>query len=140
MAAIGTRLLKLEIDGVEYSAELTNARIAPADAGSDTVTYADAAAGGGTDWHLQGTAVQDATTGSLWRKVFDEAGTTVPYVLQPYGNATPTATEPHLTGNVTIGAPRGDFIGGAANASATAKQTFDIDWVCDGKPTLDSGA
>lgn len=140
MAAIGTRLLQLEIDGDEYSVELTNARLAPTDADSDTVTFADAAAGGSKDWHLQGTAVQDAATGSLWRKVFDESGTTVPYVLIPYGNATPTVSQPHFTGEVTIAAPDGDFLGGDANASATAKLTFDIDWVCTAKPTLDDGS
>lgn len=135
MTAIGTRLLKLEIDSVEFSAELTNARLSPTDADSDTVTFADAAAGGSKDWHLQGTAVQDAATGSLWSKVFDESGTEVPYTFIPYGNAVASAAQPHFTGTVTIGAPDGDFLGGDANASATAKFTFDIDWVCTGKPT-----
>ena len=135
MAAIGTRLLKLEIDAVEFSAQLTNARLAPTDSDSDTVTFADAAAGGSKDWHLQATAVQDAAAGTLWTKVFDESGTTVPYTLIPYGNAIPTAEQPHFEGMVTIGAPDGDFLGGEANASATSKFTFDIDWVCTGKPT-----
>lgn len=137
MAAIGTRLLKLEIDGDEYSAELTNARISPQDSESDTVTFADAAAGGAKDWHLQGTAVQDAAAGTLWRQVFDNAGDTVPYVFMPYGNATASASEPHFTGSVTISAPDGDFLGGEANASTTQKFTFDIDWVCTAKPTMD---
>lgn len=135
MAAIGTRNLQLEIDGDEKSIELTNARLAPTDSDSDTVTFADAAAGGSKDWHLAGTAVQDAATGTLWSKVFDESGTEVPYTFMPYGNAVPSETQPHFTGTVTIGAPDGDFLGGDANASATAKFTFDIDWVCTGKPT-----
>lgn len=135
MAAIGTRLLKLEIDDEEFSAELTNARLAPTDSDSDTVTFADAAAGGSKDWHLQGTAVQDAATGSLWSKVFDEAGTDVDYVFMPYGNAVPSASQPHFTGTVTIGQPDGDFLGGEANASNTSKFTFDIDWICTAKPT-----
>ena len=135
MAAIGTRKLKLEIDGVERSVELTNARLAPQDAEADTVTFAEAAEGGSKDWHLQGTAVQDAATGTIWTAVFEEAGTDVTYTLMPYGNETPSATEPHFTGTVTIGQPDGDFLGGEANASPKARFTVDIDWVCTAKPT-----
>lgn len=134
MTAIGTRLLKLEIDGTEYSAQLTNARLAPTDSDSDTVTFADAAQGGKKDWHLMGTALQDPSAGTIWSLVFDEAGTDVPYTFIPFGNAVPTADQPHFTGTVTIGAPDGDFLGGEANTSATAKFQFDIDWICTGKP------
>lgn len=134
MTAIGTRLLKLEIDGTEFSAQLTNARLAPTASDSDTTTFADAAAGGSRDWHLQGTAVQDPTADTLWSKVFDESGTTVPYTFIPFGNAVATVAQPHFTGEVTIGPPDGDFLGGEANSSTTAKFTFDIDWVCTGKP------
>ena len=135
MAAIGTRKLKLEIDGVERSVELTNARLAPADSDSDTITFADAAAGGKKDWHLQFTAVQDAAAGTIWSAIFDESGTDVPYTFMPYGNAVPSEAEPHFTGTVTIGAPDGDFLGGEANASNTSKFTFDGDWICTDKPT-----
>lgn len=134
MAAIGTRLLQVTLDSVEYSASLTNARLSSSDTSSDTTTFADAAAGGGKDWSLAFTAVQDVTTASLWTKIFSASGTTVPMVFKPYGNATPSATEPHFTGNATISAFDGDFLGGDANASTTAKFTFDAVWFLDGKP------
>lgn len=136
MAAVGSRLIKLELDGDEFSAELTNARLAPADADQDTVTFAEALAGGKKDWHLQGTALQDpGDADSLWNKVFDHSGETITYTYIPYGNATPSATEPHFTGSIVIGAPDGDFLGGDADSSTTKRQTFDIDWICTDKPT-----
>lgn len=136
MAAIGSRLLTLEIDSVEYSAVITNVRLAPTDASSDTVTYADAAGGGAKDWHLSGTAIQDLVADSFWRKCFDSAGTTVTYTLSPYGNAVASAAEPQLTGSVVIGQLDGDVLGGDADVSATKRQTFDFDWVCTAKPTI----
>jgi len=135
MAAVGTRLIKVEIDGDEYSAELTNARFSIADSDNDTVTFADAAAGGAKDWSFAFTAVQDAAADTIWSKIFDSAGTSAAITYMPYGNATPTATEPHFTATATISLPDGDFLGGDANASTTAKQTFEASWPCAAKPT-----
>lgn len=135
MAAVGTRLLQVEIDGDEFSLELTSAKLSAADSDSDTVTFADAAAGGAKDYTLNFTAVQDASADSLWTKIFDNAGDDVACTFIPYGNATPSVDEPHFTFNANIPAPDGDFLGGDANSSTTEKFTFDSAWPLDAKPT-----
>jgi hypothetical protein len=134
MAAIGTRLLKLEIDGAEFTGQVSAARIVSGEGDTDFVTFADAAAGGAREYRIEFTAVQDAAAGSLWTEVFDNAGDTVPFTLMPYGNAVASATEPHFEGNAVISEPDGDLIGGEADASATARFTIDCSWVLTGKP------
>lgn len=138
MAQIGTRKLTLEIDGTEYTPSVSNVAVASAAAESDFVTYADAASGGARDYTLNMTLAQDAATGSLWRMIWDEAGSDVPVTVAPYGNATPTATEPHFVGTATIVEPDGTILGGEANVSNTAKQTIEVVWTFTGKPVLTS--
>ena len=130
MAGIGTRKLQISIDGTDYTAEVSKCEITSNDAGSDFTTFADAA-----EYRLEFTAQQDAAAASLWSEVFDNAGSTVAFIMMPYGNATASASEPHFEGNATITEPDGTFIGGEANSSSTARQTFDCAWVCDAKPT-----
>ena len=135
MAAIGTRKLKIEVDGTEYTAVVSNCRITTAESDSDFVSFADAAAGGARDYSLAITLAQDAAASSLWTKIWDEAGTDVPVTVMPYGNATPTVTEPHFEGTVTIQEPDGDLLGGEANSSTTARMTVEVEWPFTAKPT-----
>lgn len=135
MAAIGTRKLQVEIDGVEHSANVSNARFTSGASDSDFTSFADAAAGGSREYRLEGTAVQDADTGSIWSKIWDAAGTSIPITLMPYGNVTPSVTEPHFTATAVVTEPDGDLLGGEANSSATAKMTIDFSWVLTAKPT-----
>lgn len=136
MAAIGTRKLKLEIDGTPYTAQVSNVRITSGESDSDFVTFEDAANGGLRDYALVITLTQDAAAGSLWREIFDSAGTDVPYTVIPYGNAAPSTGEPHFEGTATITEPDGDLLGGEANKSNTAKMTIEVTFPCTGKPTL----
>ena len=141
MAGLGTRLLKLKIGTDEVTAQVSKAVIGSAEADSDFVTFADAAAGGKREYTLQLIAVQDMATGTVWDKVWSAAGTTVAAKVNPYGNETATATEPHFTGNVTITEPDGDLVGGEADASTSARFTFEVSWVFAAKPTkLTTGA
>lgn len=136
MADIGTRKLKLEVNGVDYTPQVSNVRITSGEADSDFTSFADAAAGGARDYALAITLKQDAATGTLWREIFDNAGDDVPYTVMPYGNAAPSATEPHFEGTCTITEPDGDILGGEANKSNTAKMTIEVAFPCTGKPTL----
>lgn len=136
MAALGTRKLKLEIDGVAYTPQVSNVRITSAEADSDFVTFEEAAAGGARDYALVITLVQDLASGSLWREIFDNAGDDVPCTVMPYGNAAPSAGEPHVDVTATITEPDGDLLGGEANKSNTAKMTIDVTFPCTGKPVL----
>lgn len=135
MAGIGTRKLKIEIDGTEHTAEVSKAVVTSGESDSDFLTFAGAASGGRA-YKLNIVAVQDAASGSLWREVWDNAGTEVPVTSMPYGNAVPTAAEPHFTMNATIQEPDGDFIGGEADASTSSRFTFEVVWDLDAKPVM----
>lgn len=135
MAGAGTRLLQLVIDGDEVTAEVSVAKITTGEADSDFVTFAQAAAGGSRQYNLEMTAVQDTVADTVWDKVWSAAGTTVPCTLKLYGNAVATVAQPHFTFNAVIAEPDGDFIGGEADVSTTARMTFDVVWPLEGKPT-----
>ncbi|HEY0696449.1 MAG TPA: hypothetical protein VGD43_01395 [Micromonospora sp.] len=135
MAALGTRLLKITVGGTDYTAQVSKAVITSTEADADFVTFADAAAGGAREYKLEFTAVQDLATTTLWDKVWSTPGTSVACVLMPYGNATPSVTQPHYTFNATITEPDGDFLGGEADASTTARMLFECAWVLAAKPT-----
>lgn len=135
MAHLGTRSLKMTVDGDEVFAEVSNVRITSAESDSDFVSFEAASQGGARDYRLAFTAVQDpGTTDSLWNKVFTDAGSTVSCVLMPEGNPTPTPTAPHFTFSAVISEPDGDLLGGEANASASARFTFECEWELTAKP------
>lgn len=136
MSNIDKRSLTLTIDGTDYTAVVSNVTITSAESENDFVTFANAAAGGARDYKLKLTLAQDAATGTLWRKIWDSAGSDVPALVRPYGNTTATAAQPHFSGTVTIKEPDGDFLGGDADASVTAVQTVEIEWPFLAKPTL----
>lgn len=131
---LGTRLLKLEIDGDPVTAQVSVSKFTSGAADSDFVTFADAAAGGARQYNLEFTAVQDLTSGTIWDQIWTAAGTTVTGTLMPYGNATPSVTEPHYTFSAVITEPDGDFLGGEANVSTSARFTFDGVWPLTAKP------
>lgn len=135
MAGLGTRSLVLTVGGTDYTAQVSNCRIVSGEADSDFVTFAAAAGGGSREYRLEFTAVQDLATTTLWDKIWSAPGTSVAFILKPYGNAAASVSQPHYTGNATVTEPDGDFIGGEANASTTARFTFDASWVLDAKPT-----
>lgn len=135
MTALGTRALTLTIGGEDYTAQVSNCRITAGDSDTDFVSFADAAAGGAREYKLAFTAVQDPEADTIWDLVWSQAGTTVAAVIKPNGGTTASATQPHFTGNVVITEPDGDILGGEANASATAKFTFEAEWTFTAKPT-----
>lgn len=135
MTAIGTRLLTLEIDGDEVTAQVSKSVITSGKADSDFLTFADAAAGGARQYALNIVAAQDVATDTVWDKVWSAAGTTVTCIVAPYGNATPSTTQPHYSCEAVISEPDGDFLGGEADESTTARFTFEVTWNLEGKPT-----
>lgn len=135
MAQLGTRTLVLTIGGTDYSAQVSKAVITSGEKDSDFITFADAAAGGAREYRLEFTAVQDMASSTLWDKVWTVPGTTVAGLLKPYGNAAASVSQPHYTFNAVITEPDGDFIGGEADSSVSARMTFECSWVLDAKPT-----
>lgn len=130
MAKLGTRKLKLEVDGVEYTAAVSNCRVTSAESDSDFVSFADAAAGGARDYKLEGTAAQDPAADSFWDIVYTQGGADLDVTIMPEGNAVPSVTQPHFTTTITVSEPDGDLLGGEANASTSAKFTFDFAFSC----------
>lgn len=135
MTALGTRLLQVTVGGEEYTAQVSKVVITSGESDSDFVTFADAAAGGGREYRLEFTAVQDLAADTLWDQVFTTPGETVAILIKPYGAAAASASTPHISANAVISEPDGDFIGGEADSSVTAKMTFECSWVLTGKPT-----
>jgi hypothetical protein len=136
MAAIGTRKLKIQVGTppVEYNMDVSRAEVTSGETDSDFVSFADAAAGGGRDYALEFTAVQDATTASLWSEMWDNAGDEVAVIMAPYGNDIASATEPHFEMTAVVSEPDGTILGGEADASTSAKFTFECEWKLTGKP------
>lgn len=134
MAALGTRLLKFKVGTTEHTAEISRCEVLARAADSDFTSFADAATGGAREYALKLTLRQDLATASLWRYMWTQAGQTLGVKVNPYGNATATATEPHYTGNVTITEPDGVLMGGEANSSTSARMTVEVEWVFAAKP------
>lgn len=134
MSAIGTRLLTLTVDGTEYAAQVSTCVIKAKETDSDFVSFADAAAGGGREYSLALTFVQDGAVGSLWDQVWSHAGEEVPFLVRPYGNAAATATQPHWSGTAIVSEPDGDLLGGEADASPSNRFVTEVEWKCTAKP------
>lgn len=135
MSAIGTRLLTLTVDAVEYAAQVSTCVIKSQETDSDFVSFADAAAGGGREYLLGLTFVQDAATGSLWDQVWAHNGEEVPFLIRPYGNIAATAAQPHIAGTAIVSEPDGDLLGGEADASPSSRFVTEVEWKCTAKPT-----
>ncbi len=132
---LGTRTLKATIDGVVRSADVSKCSITSKPADSDFTSFADALAGGKRDYGLKFTCTQDpADTTSLWYVMWTKAGTDVDIEIVPYGGTVISATNPKLTGTVTVVEPDGDILGGDADPSTTARMTLDMEWKFTAKP------
>ena len=134
MTALGTRLLTLDLGGSDYTAQVSNCRITSGAAETDFISFLDAANGGAREYKLAFTAVQDPAVDTLWDKVFSTPGTVVAGVVMPNGGNAPTPETPAFEFNATITEPDGDLLGGEANASQTARFTFECEWSLTAKP------
>lgn len=135
MAQLGTRLLKLEVDAVERSPEVSNARFTTGESDSDFITFEQAAQGGARQYNLAFTAAQDLVANTLWDIIWSQAGDEITGTLMPYGNAVPSVTQPHYDFTAVVTEPDGDLLGGEANTSTTARMTIEVVWPLTGKPT-----
>ncbi len=135
MATAGTRLLTISVGGTEYAAQVKKSVITSQAADGDSPTFAEAAAGGAREYRLALTILQDHATTTLWDKIWSAAGTTAAVIVRPYGNTTPSTSQPHYTGNVVISEPDGDMIGGEADAAVATRWVTEVEWVFTAKPT-----
>jgi hypothetical protein len=120
--------LVFTITGTDYTADTTNWGLASDD--KDIVTFADLTAGN-RQWNLTVNTVMDLATGSLYRYVWDNAGTTgVAVLAKIYGNSTASATKPHVSFTVNI--PNKPDLSGDAGSNWTTDITFEV----SNQPTL----
>lgn len=129
-------IFKLAIDGgaaVSYADDLKEINLKPRDRDKDDVTFYEAANGlvAVTDCEL--TCVQSYDATALFGACYDKATKTVIVTYGPYGNAVPTATQPHFTFSGTIqrpdlgneaAAPTADYTG--KMAKIVIKGTTDV--------------
>lgn len=124
MAKYKGRDLSLTFDTEEVNIEATSVVLQNEEADGDAVTFAELAAGSAVQWYFEITATSDYGTGSFWSLLWDSAGTDVPFVFKPYGNALPTATQPHFTGTATVTSK--PPIGGEAGSVFTFDTRLDV--------------
>ncbi len=124
--------LVFTINSVDYDCDATAVNLVNEEAeGDDATTFCDAATGGTRQWYLDVTAVSATDSGSLWRYLWDNAGTTgVAFEFAPNGNDVATTDAPHFTGTVDL--PSEPGIGGEANST----WTFEVRLEVNGTPTL----
>lgn len=140
MAALGSRALTLLIDGEERAVEVSRAVFSNADTDSDFVSFASAAAGGSKDWSLLITATQDpGNPASLLNLAWASAGDEVEVTVRPYGNATPSDTQPHYTSTCVVTLPDGETLGGEADPSQSRRWTVEMAWPCTAQPVMVTG-
>jgi hypothetical protein len=139
MPDVGTRKLVLRVDGTDFTDSVKDVRIVSGDKDSDFMSFAEALAGGARQYTLKLSLKQATDTTSLWYYAWSQSGVDVATEVWPNGrpsNGTATTTYPKVTGSVTIVEPDGDFLGGEANKSTTAKFLMDVEWIYTAKPTL----
>lgn len=122
--------LGIIVDSVEYNMDLTSVVLQNEEADDDAVTFADLAAGGSVQWFFEMEAVADYSENSLWSFLWSEAGSTdIEFVFKPYGNVSPSASQPHFSGTLNVGSK--PPVGGEANEVFTFEVRLDV----NGEPT-----
>jgi hypothetical protein len=137
MPDVNTRHCVLIVDSIDCTDSVSRAEVTSAESDSDFVSFAQAAAGGARDYALALTMKQNTSSTTLWDLMWSQAGEEVPVVVWPNGKPvgdTPSPTQPKFTGTVTVKDPDGTVLGGEANASTTARQVSEVEWLFTEKP------
>ncbi len=137
MPDVNTRHCVLSVDGIDCTDSVSRAEVTSAESDSDFVSFAQAAAGGARDYALAMTLKQNTSTATLWNIIWTQGGTDVPVIVWPNGkpvSGTPTAAQPRFTGTTTVKDPDGVVLGGEADASTTARQVTEVEWLFTAKP------
>lgn len=138
MARVNPRLLVLEMGAVgaetDRSAELSKIEFHSAEADVEFVSFEEARGGGARTYTAQLTMTQDHATGSLWKEIWANAGESLSGIYAPYGNAAPSASQPHYSFTATISEPDGLLMGGEATTSTRAVASIEVEWELAAKP------
>jgi hypothetical protein len=137
MTQVNKRHAVLIVDDIDYTDSVSTAKITSAETDSDFVPFSVAAAGGGRDYFLAMTLVQDPAAASLWDLMWSQGGADLPFELWPNGKPVDeiaTTSQPRFTGTATVKDPDGDVLGGDADPSPSARQVTEVEWQCVAKP------
>lgn len=124
------RDLILTIDGTDIAMDASSITLSNEDKDGEVRTFADITPP--KQWYFEIEAIQSTDTSSFWSALWDLDGQEgIPYVFKPHGNVSPSASQPHFSGTVTIkGKPP---VGGSADTTFTF--TYRLD--CDQEPLID---
>lgn len=125
--------LSLTFDGVDYWADVTEARLTNVQLGDPDRSYAT---GEVLDMQrlflIKGRAIQSLDSNSFWRYAWANAGKVVNFRYAPLGNHEPTLNAPHFVGQVQVG-PYPTVGGNAGNN----EYEFEFEWEVLGTPVLE---
>ncbi len=121
--------LSLTFDAQEFNADGTAVVLDNEEGDTGTQTFAELGGGDARQWFFSLTALGDYSAGSIWDLLWENSGAEIPYVFKPYGNTTPTAAQPHFTGDAKVIAK--PPIGGTAGETWTFEARLD----CTDVPT-----
>lgn len=127
-ARIKGKDLSFKIGATDYKCDVMEVTLEPEDPEEDDLTFCEVGTGA-SDWFLRGSARSDYGSTSLWSYLWDNAGDDVEFTLAPYGNATPTTSQPHFEGTVTL--TKKPAVGGTAGETFT----FEFEFKLTGEPT-----
>jgi hypothetical protein len=124
------RDLILTIDGTDIAMDASSITLSNEDKDGEVRTFADITPP--KQWYFEVEAIQSTDTNSFWSALWELDGQEgIPYVFKPHGNASPSSSQPHFSGTVTIkGKPP---VGGSADTTFTF--TYRLD--CDQEPAID---
>jgi hypothetical protein len=95
-ARIKAQNIIFKIDGTDYECDANMIELSLGDAPGDVQTFCETRVGG--EWALQIDGITSGTSTSLYRILWDNFGTEVPFVIAPNGNTAPVANAPHYEG------------------------------------------
>jgi hypothetical protein len=87
-----------DIAGEDYACDANMVSLTLEDAPGDVQTFCETRVGG--QWTLELEGITSGDAASLYRVLWDNFGTTGTFTVAPYGNATPSAAQPHYQGTV----------------------------------------
>lgn len=140
MARVSPRLLVLELGATgaetDRSAELSKIEFHSNPSEAEFTSFEEGRAGGARDYTAELTMTQDHAASSLWTTIFDNAGTTLNGVYNPYGPAVtePTVAQPFFGIKAVVSEPEGLLMGGEATNSQRAVASIEVVWELEGKP------
>lgn len=106
--------ITITVDGDDYSADLSSIMLQSEEAATDVTTFADATAGGSSDWFIEMSGITSTDLTSFWRVCWNNPGDAVAFVLS---SSSPTAAT--FTGTLRICAQGRLPFGGDASADGT---------------------